>query len=72
MSESRLIVDHSFCENAFIGCRELHDFSSLSVLWRHCLLSDFSVITVSYFITNGWNGISITSKYNYVRAFADQ
>jgi len=33
MSGSRLIVDHSFCENSFIGRHELHDFSSRSVFY---------------------------------------
>ena len=31
MSGSRLILDDSFCGNFFIGCCELHNFSSRSV-----------------------------------------
>ena len=45
-------------------CRELHDCSSRSISYNNIVFfSDFSVITASYFFTNG---ISITLKYNFV------
>jgi len=54
MSWSRLILDHFFCENSFIGRRELHDFSSRSVFMTNIVFfSDFPVITASYFAING-------------------
>ena len=54
MSVSRLILDHCFFGNSFIGRRELHDFSKSQCFYDNIVFfGDFPVITASYFITKG-------------------